>query len=87
MLHRFSASCAYWIDRIRIPLVPLEIGIIFVVSYLISKVVQLFLIDEDLRYPNEEIREHIWAFLLLVVAIRWLINQVQLKIARKEFEN
>jgi len=86
LVHRFSAVCARWINRIRLPLVPLEIGIIFVFSYLISKVIQFFLVDESLRYPNEEIRENIWAFLLLVVAIRWLMNQVQLVIAGKEVE-
>lgn len=80
LFHLVSNSCSRWLKYIRVPLVPFEIGVIFVTTCLINKVVNSILVDEDLRYPNEEIREHIWAFLFLVVAIRWLINQIQARI-------
>lgn len=71
-LNRFVLQFSRWRKRLGLPLVPLEVGAFFIAAYLIDKIFKWFLLDEELLWPNQEIRENIWAFLYLVICIHWI---------------
>lgn len=72
---------AFWtagsLDKLRLPLVPLTLGYFFVATYLIDKLVKFFLTNVIFRAPNEEIREHLWSFLFLMVLLCWMVELIE----------
>jgi len=77
LLNRWSSRFAEWTRRLHVPIAPLELGVLFTATYLVDKVTKLFLARPDMTYVNEEIREHIWAFLFLLLVIRWAARELQ----------
>jgi len=73
ILSILSSRVRGWLDRIRFPIVPIWIGLFFVVNYLIYYHGLQHIISYPLRHPADEVREVGYAFLFFVVT-RWFIN-------------
>ncbi len=61
-------------ERINLPIVPLTVGLFFPISHIVSKLIELVLVDElaVLHWPMIEIKETTTGILFLVVAIYFL---------------
>lgn len=94
---KFSLKFSGGIKRLGFPLVPIEIGGFFCITYLIDKCIVFWLVFKMISYnllssgenytflkkafidSHQEISEHVWAFLLLTIAIYWIYENKVLK--------
>ena len=74
-LNKFFSVFRRFRERIAIPLVPMTIGTFFLVTYLADKVFKWYILDPKFGWPRSEIRESVWAFLFLIIAIHWMVER------------
>ena len=74
-LNKFFSVFRRFRERIAIPLVPMSIGTFFLVTYLVYKVFKWYILDPKFGWPLSEIKESVWAFLFLVIAIHWMVDR------------
>lgn len=68
--YKYMSKVHVWLDNIYFPIVPLWIGILFMVNYLISKVFEIFFpYTGNSQSPPIELKETNCAVLFLVVSI------------------
>ena len=73
LLNKFNQKFSKWQKQIGLPLVPIKIGIIFAVSFLFSTIIRFYFSYMHLVLrADSEIRESIWAFLFLIIAVFWI---------------
>ncbi len=68
VVYRISSKAAALITRVALPVVPIWIGVFFMLNYLISKV-----FEWTLR-SVVEIKEHNFAFLFVILGVWFLVN-------------
>jgi len=68
IVNRKSAAIAGFLNRIGLPIVPIWMGSFFVLNYFISKIFEWML------RPVVEVKEHIFAFLFVILAIWFAMN-------------
>jgi hypothetical protein len=72
LLHRLSAIARGALDRMRVPIVPLSLGLLFVVNYLVDLALLISIFPGTYLQPVCEIYETNLGFLFLCVAlIEW----------------
>jgi len=84
LLNKMSIKVSNRLRQIGLPIVPIEIGFIFIISYLIHSIVKFFTHSDLCSFSGSfqdnlgmfgsivEIRESIWAFLYLIIAVFWI---------------
>jgi hypothetical protein len=75
LLDKFVPLFSRHQSQIALPIVPIEIGIFFPLSYLVYNVSKYFILQPELIKPHSEIRESIWAFLFLIIAVHWMLER------------
>ena len=53
----------------------IKINIFFPLTYLVYNVSKYFILQPELVKPHSEIRESIWAFLFLIIAVHWILER------------
>lgn len=69
-----SSKIAMWLKRSGIPLVPLWLGVFFLLSYLFLKYAQANTPDPLAKLSYVEIAESNFSFVFFVIALWWVIN-------------
>jgi hypothetical protein len=72
LLDKFVPLFSRYQRQIALPIVPIKIGVFFPLTYLAYNVLKYFILQPELVWPHSEIRESIWAFLFLIIAIHWM---------------
>jgi len=67
-LAKRSARISGWFERINLPLVPLWLGIFFLINYLFSKILELFFTQDILLSAITEIKETNFALLFFLLS-------------------
>ena len=62
------------LDRVAFPIVPLSIGVFFMVNYLLLKILRPY-VDTVLQYPMVEVSESTSAFLFFLVSLWFVYNR------------
>jgi hypothetical protein len=78
ILEKNSLSFSRWIRKVGLPIVPIWIGVFFMVNHLISKVFQL-ICSINLRHSLVEIRECNCALIFLIVGLFFLQKNKMIK--------
>lgn len=71
------------LDRVAFPIVPLSIGVFFMVNYLLLKILTPY-VDTVLQYPMVEVSESTSAFLFFLVSLWFVYNRAP-KLPRRQF--
>lgn len=74
LLKKISVKVSRRLEQIRLPIVPIEIGSFFLITYLIFIIVKFYSQDWATGHAASEIRESIWACLYLTTAVFWINN-------------
>lgn len=74
LINKMFVKVSRQLRQIRLPIVPIEIGIVFLITYLIFMSVKFFSHAWAMGHAASEIRESIWAFLYLIIAASWIDN-------------
>ncbi len=73
LLNKLSKKVSTFLQQIGLPVVRLEIGIFFLMTYVIFITVKFYFWGyQVIPKAASEIKESIWAFLYLVIAISWI---------------
>lgn len=72
VFYRLSSSTRRFLDRIQMPIVPMSLGLIFVLSYAVTKFLELIL-DSRIQDSIVEIKETNLAMLFFILAI-WFLH-------------
>ncbi len=73
--YHFSSAAKHFLDKIRMPIVPMFFAAIFLANYAASKVLEAIL-DSNIHHPTVEIKESNIAMLFFVLAI-WFLRNVR----------
>lgn len=68
---RFSSSLAALARRINLPLVPLWLGALFPLNYVIAKVHENYVLPAELLGPLSEVKETTFEAIFLILAVRF----------------
>jgi hypothetical protein len=68
LLAKRSSRISSWFERINLPLVPLWLGIFFLLNYLLSKILELFFTQNIMLSAITEIKETNFALLFFLVS-------------------
>jgi hypothetical protein len=73
LLALFNISVNRWLKKIslQIPRVPFNIGCLFLINYLVSKIMEFFFLANGMRWPIAETKEYLFAFLFFLVSIEF----------------
>ncbi len=82
----YSRTLYHWLIKINLPTVPISIGILFLVNYLLSRIV-VALNSEHMIHPIVEIKESNLAFLFLVVSHYFLSSSADKRIANSDISD
>ena len=73
LLNKLFIKVSKRLQQIRLPIVPIEIGIFFLITYLIFIIIKFYFRDHvTIPHAASEIRESIWAFLYVIIAVSWI---------------
>lgn len=70
LLYIYSSQVKKLIDKIDLPIIPISIGMFFIITYVVGKIIY---ISVDNNFRLEEIKECNIAFLFFIVSI-WFLN-------------
>ena len=71
VIYRFSAPMRDFLDRIRMPIVPIFLAAIFIFNYVTTKILEM-VIDSQIHHSIVEIKESNIAMLFFVLALWFL---------------
>jgi len=69
LLYKLNAKLKNFLDKLSFPVVPLDIGVFFVINYLIATVLQSYINYPVLGHSLVEIKETAIAFLFFIVSV------------------
>jgi hypothetical protein len=72
-ISRMSSRVSQWFEKISLPIVPLSIGVLFFINYVVPRVLTSHLTYEMARFL-QEIKETNYALLFLVVSVWFFMN-------------
>lgn len=72
LLHKFHYRARLIIERLNIPVVPVFIGVFFVLNYLLSEIINLYI--SSALHASVEIKECNFAFLFFIVSL-WFVQK------------
>jgi len=78
ILYRCHNKIRKFLDKIRLPIVPVWIGMLFIMNYIIYWGLLPYIVPYKIAYPMDELRETGYCFLFFILAV-WFVNNSEQK--------
>lgn len=75
VLDKFLVRFSRWIRRLNLPIVPLWMGVLFPLNYLVEKIIQRFFTN-SLWTTQTEVKETVFAFLFFALSL-WFLTELR----------